>query len=177
MGAPSRHPTPGLSMTSAPFVLERTFDAPRALVWAAMTDADQLTRWFGPTGGLSHATVDLHEGGLFLYGIAAPGGGVFLAKRTFTEITPEERLVTIAAYCDAGLNITRHPMSPTWPLEMLIATTLTDQGGTTHVRLDWSAHHATPEEQATFDASHPMLKQGWELAFDHLAAHLKMNQG
>lgn len=76
-------------------------------------------------------------------------------------------------YCDQAQNITRHPMSPTWPLEMLIATTLTEKGGKTHMPLDWSAHNATAEEQATFDASHGMLQQGWDRAFGKLAAHLK----
>ena len=37
-------------MTSKPFVLTRTFDAPRNLVWEAMTDAEHLKHWFGPTG-------------------------------------------------------------------------------------------------------------------------------
>ncbi len=160
-------------MTSTPFLLERTLDAPRTLVWDAMTKDEHLMRWFGPTGALAYASVDLRVGGVFLYGIAVPGGAVLHAKRTFTELTPQETFVVIAAYCDEAQNITRHPMSPTWPLEMLITTTLTELDGKTHVALDWRAYHATPEEQATFDASHAMLKQGWERAFDHLDVHLK----
>ena len=160
-------------MTSKPFLLTRTFDAPRKLVWDAMTDAEHLKHWFGPTGQLDYASVDLREGSVFLYGIAAPDGRVMRAKRTFTEIKPPERFVSIASYCDEAENITRHPMSPTWPMEMLIATTLTETDGKTYMVLDWSAHNATPEEQATFDASHGMLKQGWTRAFDNLDAHLK----
>jgi uncharacterized protein YndB with AHSA1/START domain len=60
---------------------------------------------------------------------------------------------------------------------MLIATTLTEKDGKTHMLLDWSAHNATPEEQATFDASHAMLKQGWDRAFGNLDAHLKTMGG
>ena len=160
-------------MTSKPFVLTRTFDAPRNLVWEAMTDAEHLKHWFGPTGQLSYASVDLRPNGVFLYGIAAPDGSVMRAKRTFTEIVPQEKFVTIASYCDEAENVTRHPMSPTWPLEMLIATMLTEKDGKTHMALDWRAHNATPEEQATFDASHVMLHQGWTRAFDNLDAHLK----
>jgi uncharacterized protein YndB with AHSA1/START domain len=160
-------------MTSKPFTLTHTFDAPRKLVWEAMTDAGHLKHWFGPTGELSYASVDLRKGGVFLYSIAAPGGAVMHAKRTFTEIAPPEKFVSIASYCDDAQNITRHPMSPTWPLEMLIATTLTEEDGKTHMLLDWRAHNATPEEQATFDASHGMLTQGWTRAFDNLDAHLK----
>jgi uncharacterized protein YndB with AHSA1/START domain len=160
-------------MTSKPFILNRTSDASRKLVWGAMTQAEHLKHWFGPTGELSYAVVDLREGGVFLYGIAAPDGRVMRAKRVFTEIKPPEKFVTVASYCDEAQNITRHPMSPAWPLEMLIATTLTEQDGKTHMLLDWRAHNATAEEQATFDASHGMLKQGWDRAFDNLDAHLK----
>jgi uncharacterized protein YndB with AHSA1/START domain len=159
-------------MTSKPFILTHTFDAPRHLVWKAMNEAEHLKHWFGPTGQLSYASVDLRPGGVFLYGIATPNGGTMRAKRTFTEIVPEEKFVTIASYCDEAQNVTRHPMSPTWPLEMLIATTLTEKDGKTHMVLDWSAHNATPEEQATFDASHEMLNQGWTRAFSNLDAHL-----
>ena len=31
-------------------ILERVFDAPRALVWQAFTDPDQLAQWYGPVG-------------------------------------------------------------------------------------------------------------------------------
>lgn len=160
-------------MTSKPFILTHTFDAPRKRVWDAMTDAGHLKHWFGPTGQLDYASVDLREGGVFLYGIAAPDGSVMRAKRTFTEIAPPERFVSIASYCDEAQTVTRHPMSPAWPLEMLIATTLTEKGGKTDMLLDWRAHNATPEEQATFDASHGMLNQGWSRAFGKLDEYLK----
>jgi uncharacterized protein YndB with AHSA1/START domain len=30
------------------FVLSRTFDAPRDLVWKAFTEPERLAQWFGP---------------------------------------------------------------------------------------------------------------------------------
>lgn len=160
-------------MTSRPFIFTHTFDAPRKLVWETMTDAGHLKKWFGPTGQLSYASIDLRPGGVFLYGIAAPDGSVMHAKRTFTEIEPPEKFVSVASYCDEAQNTVRHPMSPAWPMEMLIATTLTEKDGKTHMMLDWSAQNATPEEQATFDASHGMLSQGWTRAFGNLDDLLK----
>ena len=53
-----------------------------------MTDAEHLKRWFGPPGGLSDATVDLREGGVFVYGIVVPGAADLRAKRTFAVIKP-----------------------------------------------------------------------------------------
>jgi uncharacterized protein YndB with AHSA1/START domain len=49
-------------------VLERTFEAPRALVFAAFTRAEHLRRWWGPRGWeLTHCTVDLRPGGRWHY--------------------------------------------------------------------------------------------------------------
>jgi uncharacterized protein YndB with AHSA1/START domain len=38
------------STATQELVIERTFDAPRHLVYRAFTDPDQLARWFGPVG-------------------------------------------------------------------------------------------------------------------------------
>lgn len=55
---------------------------------------------------------------------------------------------------------TRHPMSPTWPLETLSVTRFDEQDGKTLITVDWSALDATPEEQKTFDESHESLRTG-----------------
>jgi uncharacterized protein YndB with AHSA1/START domain len=39
-----------MSDASTPLVITRIFDAPRALVYRAFTDPDQLAAWFGPVG-------------------------------------------------------------------------------------------------------------------------------
>ncbi len=36
------------SVEEAVIVMRRTFDAPRELVWRAMTDPDLVARWLGP---------------------------------------------------------------------------------------------------------------------------------
>ncbi|MEJ0044372.1 MAG: hypothetical protein WDM81_20060 [Rhizomicrobium sp.] len=37
-------------MTPPVFSLDRSFDAPRALVWPVYTEIDHLSRWWGPKG-------------------------------------------------------------------------------------------------------------------------------
>ncbi len=54
-------------------VWERTFDAPRDLVWAAFTDPDRIPRWWGPHG--TTATVvemDVRPGGRWRFISRAP---------------------------------------------------------------------------------------------------------
>jgi uncharacterized protein YndB with AHSA1/START domain len=164
-------------MSSKPFVLTRTFDAPRKLVWETMTQAEHLKHWMGPTGKLSHATVDLRPGGLFHYGMAMPDGTTMWAKWTFREIVPPEKLVVIVSFSDADKGATRHPMAPVWPLETLSTTTLSEKDGKTTLRLEWVAHNATAEEQAVFDSMHDSMTQGWGGTMNALETYLQKLQG
>lgn len=166
-----------MAEASEPFVLERTVDAPRALVWDVYTKAEHLKKWMGPSGTtLSHATIDLRPGGLFHYGMTLPNGEVWWGKWTFLEIVPPEKLVVLAAFSDADKGFTSHPMSPTWPRETKSITTFTEKNGKTTIRLEWSAYNATAEQQATFDGAHASMTQGWAGTFAVLDAYLKTLQ-
>jgi uncharacterized protein YndB with AHSA1/START domain len=58
------------------FTTSRVFDAPRELVWKALTEPERLKRWWGPKGfTVKSAEVDLRPGGSFLYCLQGPGGG------------------------------------------------------------------------------------------------------
>jgi len=144
------------------FVLVRTFAAPRELVWSAWTSAAHLAQWFGPKGfALTVAALDLTPGGVFHYAMRSPDGHEMWGKWIFREITPPEKLVVIVAFSDAQGGLTRHPLSATWPLETLSVMTLDEHDGRTTLTLRWSAHHATAEEQQTFNTSHDSMRQGW----------------
>src|SRR3990172_1566932 len=52
------------SSTQQELVIERIFDAPRALVWKAWTDPEMATKWWGPKGfTCPHCEIDLRVGG------------------------------------------------------------------------------------------------------------------
>ncbi len=156
-----------------PFILTRFFAAPRELVFAALTQPEHLMHWMGPKGfDMVHCTVDLRPGGIFHYGLSAPGGGTMWGKWIFREIVAPQRLVVVVQFSDEQGGATRHPMAPTWPLATLSTTTLTEQDGGTLMTLNWQAHDATPEEQATFDGAHEGMTQGWGGTMDQLAAYL-----
>ena len=48
------------------YVLVRTFDAPRDLVWKSWTDPDLLPRWYGPGVDTVVHHLELEPGGLWL---------------------------------------------------------------------------------------------------------------
>jgi uncharacterized protein YndB with AHSA1/START domain len=76
------------------------------------------------------------------------------------------------SFSDAQGGVTRHPLSPTWPLETLSTMTLQEHAGKTTLSLRWSPHAATGSERLTFGLSHESMKQGWTGTLDQLAAHL-----
>ena len=82
-------------------------------------------------------------------------------------------MVFISSFSDEAGGTTRHPMAPTWPLEMLSTFTFEEQpGGKTKVTIRWSPHNATEEERKTFDAGHDSMRQGWSGTLEQLEAYL-----
>ena len=163
---------------SADFVISRVFDAPRKLVWAAFTEAERMKEWWGPKGFTVVASkMDLRPGGTYHYGLKAPNGSAMWGKFVFREIKAPERMVFINSFSDEAGGITRHPMAPTWPLEMLSIFTFEEEpGGKTKLAIRWAPHNATAEEHKTFDASHDNMRQGWGGTLEQLTAYLAKNK-
>ena len=158
---------------SPPFVLTRSFDAPREQVFAAFTQLEHLQRWMGPKGfEMVDCKVDLRPGGVFHYGMRAAGGATMWGQWTFREITAPERLVVVVQFSDADGGVTRHPMAPSWPLSTLSTSTFVEHDGKTLLTLKWQALDATEAEEQVFNASHAGMAQGWGGTMDQLAAHL-----
>jgi uncharacterized protein YndB with AHSA1/START domain len=149
------------------------YDAPRDLVWKAFTDPERMKEWWGPKGfSVIASKMDLRPGGTYHYGMKAPDGSAMWGKFVFREIVAPERMVLINSFSDESGGITRHPMAPTWPLEMLSTFTFEDVDGKTKVTIRWAPHDATDDERKTFDASHDSMRQGWGGTLDQLADYL-----
>jgi len=155
------------------FVISREFDAPRDLVFKAWTEPERLAQWWGPKGfTMVSNKVDLRPGGLFLYGMRGPDGLEMWGKFVYREIVPPERMVFVNSFSDEDGGVTRHPLAPTWPLEMLNTLTLTERDGKTTVTLRVAAHAATDEERATFEAGRKSMEGGFGGTFAQLEAYL-----
>jgi uncharacterized protein YndB with AHSA1/START domain len=159
---------------TADFVIERIFDAPRGLVWKCFAEPERMKEWFGPKGSvIVSATMDFRVGGTYLGAMRGPDGRVMWAKFVYREIAASERLVWVHSFSDEAGCLTRHPLSPTWPLELLTIVTLKDAPGRkTKITLRWSPLNATAEEIKTFDAARDGMTQGWSGSFERLVAYL-----
>jgi uncharacterized protein YndB with AHSA1/START domain len=160
---------------SKDFVISRVLDAPRDLVWQCFTQPERMKQWWGPKGAkILKSQMNLRVGGTYLYGMQTPDGTVMWGKMVYRAITPPERLEFINSFSDEAAGLTRHPMAPTWPLQMLSIFTFEEQpGNKTKFTVRWSPYNATPEEQATFDAGHASMTGGWSGTLDQFEAYLK----
>lgn len=158
---------------SREFVISRVFDAPRARVWQAFTEVERLTQWWGPKGfKMSTANLDLRPGGVFHYRMQAPNGGEMWGRWVFREIAAPDRLTFINSFSDKDGGLTRHPMAPGWPLEMLGTTTFVDQGGKTMLTTRMVAINAPEAERKIFEDGFDSMKQGFGGTWDQLADYL-----
>lgn len=75
------------------FEVERVFDAPRAVVWRALTEPDQLATWWGPTGYTTETErMDLRVGGHWKYIMRGPDGHEYPNFVRYTEVSEPECL-------------------------------------------------------------------------------------
>lgn len=104
--------------------LERVFDAPRALVYKALTDPAHLPHWFGPKGfTITTHAIDVRVGGGWHFIMHGPDGKDWDNYHRYLEIVPGERLVY-----DVG-------ESPDGPAQFRAYVTLADEGGKTRMRM------------------------------------------
>ena len=158
--------------TDREFVISRVFDAPRDLVWRAFTDPERMKHWWGPKGAtILNCKMDLRPGGIFHYRMRYMNHDMW-GKMVYREIDPPKRIVFINSFSDEQGNVTRHPMAPTWPMEMLSTITFDEQGGKTTFTARWVPLNPTDEERKTFDAGFGSMQQGWTGTLDQLTEYL-----
>jgi uncharacterized protein YndB with AHSA1/START domain len=147
--------------TDREIATERIFDAPRELVWAALTDPALIPRWWGLKANPTVVDqLDLTPGGAWRFVQHNDDGSLACFRGIYREITPPERLVYTFEW--EGL-----------PGHVLISTaTLEDLGGTaTRLRVS-SLFHTSEERDGMIDAGMERgLNEGYE-QLDELLAEL-----
>lgn len=77
------------------FAIERFIDAPRRLVWEALTKPEHLQEWYMPKpwGRVARAELDVRPGGIISIDIAVKDGPDSPNVGCILEVVPMERLV------------------------------------------------------------------------------------
>jgi uncharacterized protein YndB with AHSA1/START domain len=103
-------------------LFSRTFNAPRNLVFDAMTKPELIKRWLGVFGGwtMAECQVDLRVGGKYRYVWHGPDNARMAMGGVFREIVPNERWVQTEKFDD-----------PWYAGEAVGTATLVERGGKT----------------------------------------------
>lgn len=140
-------------------VLERLLDAPRASIWRAWTDPEQVVKWFAPKPwSVARAELDVRPGGTSLIVMRSPEGQEFPGRGVYLEVVENERLVFTDAYVSAWV-----------PSEKPFFTgviTLADEGGKTRYiarALHWTVADCEAHERMGFH-------DGWGKCAEQLEA-------
>jgi uncharacterized protein YndB with AHSA1/START domain len=148
--------------TDCQIVIMRPFDAPRRLVWQAMTRPERIRRWlFLPPGWtMSRCDEDLRVGGAFRWEWTGTDGQVAMALGgVYREVVPHERLVRTEKF-DVGCQ----PQAG----EQLATLEFLEQGGGTLVKITV----VYPSQEARDAALASGMERGMGAGYDKLAALL-----
>ena len=148
-----------------PMVITRIFDAPPARVWQALTEPEQIMKWWGPEHFTSPvARVDFRVGGKYVFAMRDPDGKDYWSTGTYREIEPMTRIVYTDSFADAGGNVVspvEYGLSAGFPEEMVVTIVLEDLGGRTRFT---STTIGMPR-----DEMFEMARLGWSTSLDKLA--------
>lgn len=135
--------------------LTRLFDAPRHLVFEAMTKPEHITRWWGRLGEgftVPVCEVDLRPGGAWRFGSQTPNGELIAFHGVYREIAPPDRMVYTEIF------------EPFPDDEAVVTLVLADENGKT--RLTATAVYRSRFFRDAVLASG--MEQGAALSYDHL---------
>ena len=141
-------------------VITRVFDRPRAVVFRAWTNPEQVTQWWGPHGFTNPVCqLDVRPGGAIRIHMRGPDGTVYPMTGRYLEVVEAERLVFMSAALDGDGN----------PLfEVLNTVTFSERDGQTTMTYRAAIVTSTA-------AAPPFLagmEIGWTQSLERLGAHL-----
>jgi uncharacterized protein YndB with AHSA1/START domain len=136
--------------------ITRVFDAPRALVFEAWTDAAQLAQWWGPKGFTNPVCeIDVRVGGAIRIHMRSPDGQVYPMRGEFREIVAPERLV----FTNIAVDGADEPI-----IEGLTTVTFAERGGKTTMTL-----HTRGRAVVDYAAGYLQgMEAGWTGSIDKL---------
>ena len=105
--------------TDREVIVTRTFDAPRSLVFEALTSPELVKRWYGPPGAVEVCESDRRPGGGWRITSKLPNGKLVGQYGVYREVSPPDRFVRTERWDD-------------WdPGETLVTTELAEKNGKT----------------------------------------------
>jgi uncharacterized protein YndB with AHSA1/START domain len=101
-------------------IITRTFDAPRELVWEAISNPKHVVNWWGPRGFTDTLIeMDFRPGGVWKHTLHGPDGVNYPNDAVFIEIVKPERIIySLGGHRENGPSVR---FTSTWTFEALAA--------------------------------------------------------
>lgn len=134
-------------------VVTRVVDAPRRLVFDAMSNPKHVPQWLtGPEGWtMPVCEIDLRPGGAWRYVYRQPDGAEMTLQGSYREVAPPERIVSTESW------------GPEWP-ETINTLVLTEAAGQTTITMTIRY----PSQEARDAALRSGMKDGMDQGFARL---------
>lgn len=144
------------SPTADVLTMERTFDAPRELVFANWIEGDLLGAWFAPAGfEVVECAIDARPGGRFKIAYRATSGALYVEHGEILELVAPERLrLTLVNENGRGEVMFRTE----------VRIVLTEQAGKTVMRFEQRGFASAELRES--------VREGWGSCLDKLARQL-----
>lgn len=136
--------------------IERSFDAPRELVFRVWIEPEHFARWCAPAKfDIVESTIDARRGGVWWSRMVSPDGEECIASGVYREVAEPERLVF--TYAHEAPDGSRGP-------ETLVTVNFEERDGKTLLML----------HQAVFDTVENRVahSMGWNECLERLAGYL-----
>lgn len=165
MSTPSQSRTPSKSRTAVvtypadnELLITRSFNAPRSLVFEAITQPEHVREWYGMSSdGMLTCDIDFRVGGGWHYVLAgAPGDGDHSFSGTYHEIDPPERIVSTESYDNVP------------GASYQVTVTLAESDGVTTLR----SHLTYPSQEWRDGHVDSGMEGGMNISYDRLEALL-----
>lgn len=139
--------------------IERSFDAPLDLVWAAWTEAELLGQWWAPKPfRIETKSLEFKVGGAWLYAMVSPEGKKHWGLKEFKKIDPLKGFTYRSVFCDENGVVAPGTTSSMW------ANSFTESNGLTLV-----TNAILCESLAHLEAQVKMgFKEGYTVCLDQL---------
>jgi uncharacterized protein YndB with AHSA1/START domain len=160
-------------------VMTRTLDAPRDLVWRALTDPEHFSKWWGPKPYTAPLIkMDVREGGNLLWAMESPEGVRHFSGGRFTTVKAPGLLACVVYFADEnGERIEPATLGfpPDWDGNQTITFTLDDLGDRTRLTMRQTGipsgemrHMATAGWLTSIDKLHESLVEGRAMVLERV---------
>ncbi|MBW8687151.1 SRPBCC domain-containing protein [Chitinophaga rhizophila] len=145
--------------------VDRSFNAPVDLVWAAWTEAEILDQWWAPKPYRAETkSLDFREGGRWLYAMIGPEGDKHWAVFDYASVHPEKSFAGIDAFCNENGEINDSKPRVQWENKF---NSHADESTVVNVELQFN-------ELADLESLLTMgFKEGFTAGLENLDAYIK----